>query len=441
MTDQRITRRKALQTTAAFGAGLWLGTSVRPTRAAANEKLNVAVIGIGGRGVANLNAVGKTENIVALCDVDDKRAGKAYERYPRAKKFVDFRRMLDAMENQIDAVIVSTPDHTHFHPSMMAMTMGKHLYCEKPMAHSVWEVREMTKLAAKKKLATQLGMQRHAMENMHRVVELIKSGAIGDVNEVHSWISSSRGMPALPVKTVPPPETLDWDLWIGPAKFRPYALNAKGQGTLAPYNWRFWWDYGTGETGNWGCHILDIPYWALDLKYPTRVEASGPQIDAERTPTKMQTSFAFPATDKRPAVQLHWSQAKKGPAILKEKGIRLKGANTLFIGSKGMLLTGFGSHKLFPEKTFEGFKAPAPFVPDSPGFHLEWIDACKGGTPATCNFDYSGPLSETVLLGNTAYRAGGGFDWDASSLTAKGNDNAKQYLYSKFRKGWEDFSS
>ena len=240
MTAQRITRREALQTTAALGAGLWLGTSTQQTRAAANDKLNVAVIGIGGRGVANLNGVGKTENIVALCDVDDKRAGKAYERFPKAKKYADYRRMLDDMENKIDAVVVSTPDHTHFHPSMIAMTMGKHLYCEKPMAHSVWEVREMTKLAAKNNLATQLGMQRHALANMHRAVELIKSGTISDVSEVYSWISSTRGMPAQPVKTVPVPETLDWDLWIGPAKFRPYAVNSKGEGTLAPYNWRFW---------------------------------------------------------------------------------------------------------------------------------------------------------------------------------------------------------
>lgn len=441
MTAQRITRREALQTTAALGAGLWLGTATRPLRAAANEKLNVAVIGIGGRGTANLNGVGKTENIVALCDVDDKRAGKAYEQFPKAKKYTDYRRMLDDMENQIDAVVVSTPDHTHFHPSMIAMTMGKHLYCEKPMAHSVWEVREMTKLAAKNNLATQLGMQRHALANMHRAVELIKSGAIGDVSEVYSWVSSSRGMPGQPVKTVPPPETLDWDLWIGPAKFRPYALNQKGQGALAPYNWRFWWDYGTGETGNWGCHILDIPFWALDLKYPTRVDASGPQIDAEQTPTQMQTSFDFPATDKRGAVKLHWSQSKGGPAILKEKGLKLKGANNLFIGSKGMLLTGFGSLKLLPEKSFENFKAPEHFIPDSPGFYTEWIEACKGGQPATCNFDYSGPLSETVLLGNTAYRAGGGFEWDASTLTAQGNENAKQYLFSKFRKGWEEFTS
>ncbi|MCH9654055.1 MAG: Gfo/Idh/MocA family oxidoreductase [Planctomycetes bacterium] len=441
MTDQHFNRREALQISAALGAGLWLGTSTQSTRAAANEKLNVAVIGIGGRGVANLNAVAKTDNIVALCDIDDKRAGNAYERFPKAKKYTDFRRMLDSMENQIDAVVVSTPDHTHFHPSMMAMTMGKHLYCEKPMAHSVWEVREMTKLAAKKNLATQLGMQRHALANMHRVVELIKSGAIGDVTEVHSWIASNRGMPAQPVKTVPPPKTLDWDLWIGPAKFRPYALNAKGDGALAPYNWRFWWDYGTGETGNFGCHILDIPYWALDLKYPTRVDASGPEIDAERTPTDMHTHFAFPANDKRPGLKLHWYQSKKGPAVLKEKGVKLKGANTLFIGSKGMLLTGFGSHKLFPEKTYEGFKAPEQTIPDSPGFHKEWTDACKGGTTATCNFDYSGPLTETVLLGNTAYRAGGGFDWDAASLTATGNDKAKPFLYSKFRKGWEDFLS
>ena len=441
MSAHQITRREALQTTAALGAGLWLGTSTQPTRAAANEKLNVAVIGVGGRGAANLSGVGKTENIVALCDVDDKRAGKAFERYPKAKKYADYRRMLDDMENQIDAVVVSTPDHTHFHPSMIAMTMGKHLYCEKPMAHSVWEVREMTKLAAKNKLATQLGMQRHALSNMHRAVELIKSGSIGDVSEVYSWISSSRGMPPEPVKEVPPPKTLDWDLWIGPGKFRPYAVNSKGEGVLAPYNWRFWWDYGTGETGNWGCHILDIPFWALDLKYPTRVDASGPKRDAERTPTEMLTSFDFPANDKRGPIKLHWSQERGGPAILKEKGLNLKGANTLFIGSKGMLLTGFGSLKLFPEKSFANFKAPEQFIPDSPGFYKEWIEACKGGEPATCNFDYSGPLSETVLLGNTAYRAGGGFDWDADTLTATGNESAKPLLHSEFRKGWEEFTS
>ena len=437
MTHQ-ITRREALRATAAMSAGVWAGASTSQTRAAsANDKLNVAVIGVGGQGRSNLNPIGKTENIVALCDVDDKRAGNAYVRFPKAKKFYDFRRMLDRMEKSIDAVIVSTPDHMHFHPSMMAMEMGKHLYCEKPMAHSVWEVRRMTELAKKNNLATQLGMQRHVYGNMHRVTELIHSGAIGDVSEVHSWIGGDRGMPALPKKSSPVPQHLKWDLWIGPAKFRPYAEYKPGQGVIAPYNWRFWWDYGTGETGNWGCHILDIPFAALDLKYPTRVDASGPPIDKQLASKSMTTSFEFPANKKRPEVKLHWSHTKNGPAILKERGVSAKGANTLFIGSKGMLICGFGSLKLLPAERFKNFKAPKKFVPDSLGFHKEWTEACKGGEPATCNFDYSGPLTETVLLGNAAYRAGSGFNWNAAKLSTEGNSQAQGLIRTSFREGWE----
>jgi predicted dehydrogenase len=436
----KITRRETLQGVAALGTGLWLGISTTGGRAAsANERLNVAVIGVGGRGRANLNGVGKTENIVALCDVDDKRAGNAYQKFPKAKRYYDFRRMLDQMENTIDAVIVNTPDHAHFHPSMTAMRMGKHLYCEKPMSHSVWEVREMTKLAAEKRLATQLGMQRHVYGNMHRVVELVQSGAIGDVTEVHSWIGGDRGMPAPPKRPSPVPKHLKWDLWIGPAKFRPYAEYKPGQGVYAPYNWRFWWDYGTGETGNWGCHILDIPFWALDLKYPTRVDASGPPVHNDTTPKSMTTRFEFPANKKRPGVTFHWYHVKSVPRILKQKGVSLdKGsANTFFIGTKGMLLCGFGSLTLFPNEQFRDFKPPERFIPDSPGFYREWIDACKGGKAATCHFGYSGPLTETVLLGNTAFRAGAGFEWDADTLSAVGNSRAEQFLRPTFRKGWE----
>jgi predicted dehydrogenase len=314
---------------------------------------------------------------------------------------------------------------------MMAMRMGKGCFCEKPMAHSVWEVREMTNLAAKNNVATQLGAQRHAIENVHRVVELIQAGAIGDVSEVHSWIGGDRGMPDSPPKTAPVPPHLKWDLWVGPAAFRPYSP------AYCPYGWRFWWDFGTGETGNWGCHILDIPFWALGLKYPTRVDASGPPIHDQTTPKSMTTRFAFPAKDGRPAVVLHWYHAKNGPPILKEKGINGKGANTLFIGSEGMLLCGFGSRKLLPEGKFADYKAPDKTIPDSPGFHREWINACKGGEPATCSFDYTGPMAETVLLGNVAYRAGGGFGWDAAKLQAKGNDKAASLIHPPFREGWE----
>ena len=414
-----------LQTSALAGTGVWLGSSASAADSP-NEKLNIACIGVGGRGAANLGGV-SSQNVVALCDVDDSRAGKAYEQHPKAKKYVDFRKMLDEMDKQIDAVVVSTPDHTHFHPSMMAMQMGKHLYCEKPMAHTVWEAREMTNMATKMKVATQLGVQRHTLANMHRSVELIKAGAIGKVSEVHCWIGGDRGMPDVPKDKPPIPSGLNWDLWLGPAKERPY------HSAYCPYGWRFWWDFGTGETGNWGCHILDTPYWALDLKYPTKVEGSGPPVHTQTTPKAMTTSFEF--ADQ--GVKLHWYHAKNGPPILKEKGMSDRGMNTLFIGSEGMLLTGFSKYKLYPEEKFADYKPPAQTIEKSPGFYKEWFTACKGGEPATCNFDYSGPLAETVLLGNAAYRAGGNFAWDAEELTASGNEAVDQYLRPKFRKGWE----
>ncbi|MFN4258311.1 MAG: Gfo/Idh/MocA family protein [Gemmataceae bacterium] len=425
-----VTRREFIRTSTLVGTGFWLG-SVSQGRAAQspNEKLNLAVIGPGGRGKANLNSVAK-ENIVAICDVDDQRAGDAYERFPRAKKYYDFRRLFDEMEKQIDAVVISTPDHTHFHPAMWAMQRSKHVYLEKPMAHTVEEVRRLTELARQKKLATQLGVQRHTGSGMHRIVEIIQSGALGTVEEVHSWIGGDRGMPKVPTDMPPVPSHLKWDLWLGPAADRPY------HSAYVPYSWRFWWDFGTGETGNWGCHILDIPYWALGLTYPLKVEASGPPVHPLTTPKSMTTRFEFPARGKQPAVTLHWYHAKEGPPILQKLGLP-KSGNNLFIGSEGMMLCDFGKWKLYPEDKFADYKLPPKTIPDSPGFHNEWLLACKGGQPATCNFDYTGPMTETVLLGNVAYRAGGGFEWDAAQLKAIGNAEADRYLRTPYRKGWE----
>lgn len=258
-------------------------------------------------------------------------------------------------------------------------------------------------------------------------VELIKSGAIGKVTEVHSWVGGDRGMPAIPSDTPAIPSGLKWDLWLGPVAQRSY------HPTYCPYGWRFWWDFGTGETGNWGCHILDIPYWALDLKYPTRVEGSGPEAHPQTTPKSMTTRFDFADA----GVALHWYHAKNGPASLGEKGLSGKGMNTLFVGSEGMLLTGFSKHKLYPEEKFRDFQAPERTIQSGPGFYQEWFDACKGGPAATCDFAYSGPLTETVLLGNVAYRAGGAFDCQADELKARGNATASAMIRPEFRKGWE----
>jgi predicted dehydrogenase len=437
MMPQTIHRRDVIKGAVVAGTTLALGTPVRAQNA--NSRLSIAVIGPGGQGKANLNAVAKDRDvdIVAICDVDDERAGDAYTRFPNAKKYYDFRKMYDEMEKQIDAVVISTPDHTHFHPAYRALQMGKHVYLEKPLAHTVQEVRELTDLAAKKKVATQLGVQRHTLASIHRAVELIQAGAIGNVLEVHSWIGGNRGMPPAPTGTPSVPPTLQWDLWLGPAENRPYHPD------YVPYKWRFWWDFGTGETGNWGCHILDIPYWALNLKYPTRVEAGGPKPDTRTTPTAMHVVYIFPAEGKRPAFRLHWYHGT--PSILKERGITdARGMNTLFIGSEGMLLGGFERVKLLPEDNFKDYKMPAQTIPKSPGFHKEWLDACRGGKPATCDFAYSGPMTETVLLGNVAYRSGwgteephGGFDWDPKTLKASGSDKAAQYIKSPCRKGWE----
>ena len=336
MIRQSSTRRRFLADAALLTGGVWLSGAAPAKAESPNEKLNFAVIGCGGRGAANLNGF-RDQNIVALCDVDEKRAGKAYERYPHAKAFHDYRRMYDKLETKIDCVVVSTPDHTHFHPSMLAMQMGKHLYCEKPMAHSVDQVRHMTNLAAEKKLVTQLGVQRHTKANMHRVVELIQTHAIGKVQEVHAWVGGSRGMPAIPTDAPPVPSTLKWDLWLGQAKERSY------HPSICPYGWRFWWDYGTGEMGNWGCHILDIPFWALGLTYPSRVEAHGPEPHPLTTPKSMTTKFVYEADREtgRPEIELHWYHANPRPAVLAENGLPTNFGSVLFIGTEGMLVTEF----------------------------------------------------------------------------------------------------
>lgn len=423
-----------LQKSALGGAGLCLGRRSKLVRAAsANERVNVAFVGIGGMGGQNVNHVSKHRDlakVVALCDVDEQRAGRNFDRFPRARKFHDYRRMLDEMHKDIDGVVVSTPDHSHFHPAMMAMRLGKHLYCEKPMAHAIGEVRAMTELAARNKLATQLGCQRHEFENMRRVVELIQSGTIGDVTEVFARKGDDRGMPPIPTQFPPIPPHLKYDLWIGPAKERRYTPE------IVPYNWRFWWDYGTGETGNWGCHILDIPFWALDLKYPTKVSASGPPADKERTPKSMSTRFEFPARGKQPPVTLHWIHSKTAPPEMTQRNLPTFGC-VLFVGTKGMLGCDFDKRKLFPEDKFADFTPPPETILRPEDFRRQWLLAIKGGKPASVNFDYSGPLAETVLLGNLAYRIGQELEWDAKTLKAKNCPAADPHIHPTYRKGWE----
>ncbi|MBI2421791.1 MAG: Gfo/Idh/MocA family oxidoreductase [Candidatus Hydrogenedentes bacterium] len=409
----------------------------------ANEKLGVAIVGIGGQGEFSYENL-RRERMVAVADVDTVRAGKPYTAFDASCQFTDYRKMFDKMHASIDAVVVATPDHSHFHPASIALELGKHVYLEKPMAHNVWEIRKLTELAAQKGLTTQLGMQRHVKDNMHRVTELIQAGAIGDVTEVHTWIGSERGM--FPRLTEPQivPATLDYDLWLGPVEHRPY------DSKITPYGWRFWWDFGTGETGNWGCHDLDIPFSALHLDYPTHVAVTGPEPHAEMTPTAMHSIFDFPAKGDRKALKLHWYQANGGPEILKHYGLSTKGKNNLFIGTKGILLCGFDERDLMQQdakgtwvsvlthKSAMDFAVPEKSVPDSPGFHQEFVNACKGGaTPPTCNFSYSGPLSETVILANVAYRSKEAFDWDHTTMTCANAPAAQALIKPVYKAGWE----
>ena len=433
MKRNNTNRRNFLKATATVAGGYWLGTSVPDVSArSANEKLNIACIGVGGRGSANVGGV-SGENIVAMCDVDESKAGKRFQEFNRAGKFKDYRVMFDKVGQQLDAVVISTPDHTHFHPARQAMLEGKHVYCEKPLAHSAWEIRQLTRIAAQANVATQLGNQRHANAGMARAVEAVQSGMVGKIKEVYCAIGGSRGMPPMPKDSPPIPNHLDWKLWQGPVAQREYAPD------YVPYKWRFWWDYGTGETGNWGCHILDIPYWALGLKYPTRVDLdvvpTADQIDAQRTPKSMKTRMEYKAENGHDAVILHWWHGDIKEVFVKHNAHAY--GNTLFIGEKGTISAGFSGYKAKLNDGDEP-KVPSPSIPKSPGFYKEWINACKGGQRSTCDFvNYSGALSETVLLANAAYRSGGGFDWDATAFKSSGNAKVAQYINAEFAKGWE----
>jgi len=410
--------------------------------ASPNEKLAIAVVGVAGRGGANLGGV-SGEQIVALCDVDEHRLAKAAKKHPKARRYADFRRMLDEVGRSIDAVVVSTPDHTHASPSAMALRMGKHVYCEKPLTHSVYETRVVADLARQHKVATQIGTQIHARDNYRRVVELVRAGAVGPIRDVHVWSAARYGGVERPTETPPVPDGLEWDLWIGPAPKRPY------HPCYLPGKWRSWWDFGSGALGDFGCHYMDLPFWALGLRYPERVEADGPPLHPEAVPRWSIVRYDFPATAERPKLRLTWYDGGKRPEErLKRDGlVTEKTAATnmnpakwksgvLFIGDKGMLLADYTRHILLPEKAFAGFQRPEPSIPASIGHHKEWIRACKTGEPTTCRFDYSGPLTETVLLGYVALKAGQAIAWDAENLKATNCPKADAFVRLPYRDGW-----
>ena len=431
MLHCRVTRRHFLRVSAATGAATFAAPALIHAKSP-NEKLGVAVIGPGGRGAAQLNAAGTMENVVAIVDVDQQNLAVAGQKYPKAKTYADFRQMLADMEKSIDAVMVSTPDHTHAPAAALAMRMGKHCYCEKPLTHNVHEARVLARLAKEKNLVTQMGNQIHASDNYRRVVELIRAGAIGPVTEVRVWAPAKYGGVKRPTETPEVPKDLDWDLWLGPAPPRPY------HPCYVPFKWRSWWDFGNGGLGDFGCHLMDLAFWALDLRHPVTVEAEGPPVDPESCGENLTVNYTFPARGELPPVKLTWYDGDKSkqPGIPPDSGVVPNRMGVLFIGTEGMLQADYGARTLYPVEKFKDYKAPAPTIPNSIGHHKEFFEACKNGGPTTCNFDYTGALTEAVLLGTVAYRVGKKLEWNPETLKATNCPEADPLLSRPYREGW-----
>ncbi len=450
-----ISRRQLLGSAVAAGAFTIVPSYVLSSngRKPPSETLNIAAIGVGGMGRENTKRCADAgENIVALCDVDDKFAAEVFAEYPKAKKYKDFRRMLEK-EKGIDAVIIATPDHTHAVIAMTAIKMGKHVYCQKPLTRTVYEARKLTEAASEAKVVTQMGNQGHSGEGVRLICEWIWAGAIGPVREVHAWTNRpvwEQGMDR-PKDTPPVPDGMDWDLWLGPAPYRPY------HPAYHPFAWRAWVDFGSGALGDMACHVLDPAFWALKLKYPVSVEAclsmrmAGKEWEKvgvhETYPQASIVRYKFPAREGMPEVKVVWYDGGMMPPRPEElePGRKMGDDNggALFVGDKGKLMCGcYGRNpRLIPENKMQEYKRPAktlPRVENGEGGHEKnWIDACKTGAPANSNFDYSGPFTETVVMGNLALRNPYELlEWDGEKMQFTNSAAANEFVSSPYRQGW-----
>ena len=463
--DRKLTRRTFMTSSAAAAVTIAsrsvLGGHARP---APSERINLAFIGTGDMGMGDLNDLMNLEDVevVAVCDVakivDYHKqefggiAGLEYaletvkqrnaERtksgsYKGCTGYEDFREMLDKEEG-IDAVVVATPDHVHAAACLAAISKGKHVYCEKPLAHSVYEVRLVTEAAHKAGVATQMGNHGHSEEGIRLTREWIRDGAIGPVREVHGWSSSGGlswlGMDRRPAETEPTPETLNWDLWLGPAPERPY------HSAYAPYNWRGWWDFGTGAIGDMACHNLDPAFWALDLGATIDVEATSTRFSDDTVPAGALYHYEFPARGDMPPVTMKWYDGGLMPPRPSEleEGRRMGEDGIYFVGDEGVIVCGgwAGSPRIIPESKMKAYQRPPKTILRVPGHHRGWIDACKSGNPVHGHFDYSGPMTETILLGNVALRTGKKIHWDSPNMKATDAPDADPYIKPTFREGW-----
>jgi len=439
--SMKISRRELMGAAAAVAA--FAIVPKRVLAASANNKLNIAGIGVGGRGASDIEAV-ESENIVALCDVDLDRAKGTLKKHPGAKVYRDFREMLDKEAKNIDAVVIGAPDHIHAPAAIRAMKMGKHVYCEKPMAHTIFEAREMARVARETGVVTQMGNQGHAGDGLRLYREYIDAGAIGKVKEVHVW-SDRAGTPerawwpqgiTAPQDSEPVPETLDWDLWLGPAKWRPH------NSAYAPFKWRGWWDFGCGALGDMAVHNADPAFFALELDAPTAVEAETSEVNNDTFPKWNIIHYYFPAKGARPAVKMIWYDGAKLPPkpVHLDEGLKLGDNGILFVGENASLLGGShaGTPRIIPEAKRKEYGQPPKTLPRSPGHHKEWIEACKAGKPqdAKSGFWYAGPFVEALLVGNLAVRLQKRVEWDSRTMRSPNCPEADNYVTKFYRAGW-----
>jgi len=440
-------RRDFLITSSAI-AGSILATSAKGYSRilGANDRLDIGAIGVGGRGAGDLDAV-SSENIVALCDAQTNTLDGAASRFPNAKKYFDYRELLE--QTKLDAVVIGTPDHHHAPATVRALRRGLHVYCEKPLTHTVQEARLVAALSKEKGVATQMGTQNHEHPGYLRLVEMLQSNTIGAVREVHV-ITDRPGKwwpqgVVLPTDKPPVPENLKWDLWLGPAPERDY------HSAFVPFRWRGWWDYGCGAVGDMAIHLMDPAFWGLKLSGPVSVLSEGPAPDAHCAPKWMHTRFEFGQRGDLPPVEVHWYEGETAPKGTIAQELPMNGS--LFIGDKGKIAIAHdGMPKVIPNESSAELKAPEPYLPASPGHHRQWIDAAKGKGKASSSFDYAGAFTEVVLLGNVAYRTGLAITYDPSkgrvtkaqttqatpaTIADRGLDAANELLSKPYRKGWE----
>jgi predicted dehydrogenase len=450
MKSHSITRRSFVKTSALAAGAIAFPFVSRTNVLGANSKLNLAAIGVGGKGAVDIQCCA-TENMVALCDVDQVRGAETFEKYPGAKRFKDFRVMFEEIEDEFDAVIISTPDHSHAQPALLAVNAGKHLYVQKPLTHTVYEARILTNMAKARRVVTQMGNQGHCHPDTRRLVELIQAGVLGDVDEVHVWTDRPiwpQGVHA-PVDYEPIPETLDWNLWLGPASLRPYSKE------YVPFNWRGFWSFGTGSIGDMGCHNMDLAFWSLKLKDPTSIkvlEQDGMTVDSPAKSSITRWEFPkirweLPEPGKRGSVKLTWYDGGRKPDPKLVNRDELPPNGCIMVGDDDTLFVPmyWGAGEFLSGAKMADFKEVERTLPRFPGadkdtdyaHHQEWIQAVKGNGEAMSNFDFSGPMTEAVLLGNVAMRAGEKIRWNAKMMRITNERAANRYLQTDYRKGFE----